>query len=92
MTEKLLEQITQLFGKDKYDTSLGCDCQDCKNGHKLMAEDILTLIKQAGYVQLTKDEAVVAEKVLLGKALFCEYTPYESLLAKLRERLEVKDA
>lgn len=61
---------------------------------------ILTLIKHAGYVQITRDEAKVLSLVwweecqkITDCAEECKcYKTCEGVLAKLRERLEVKDA
>ena len=78
MTEQELK-LLDLLGFP-CETCTGGDCAECKQG---AVEGIKEWMKQAGYVQITREEAEHAVQLIGNRCSLCQ-----SITAKLRERLE----
>jgi hypothetical protein len=64
----------------------------CKTNQQSTAEAIHSLYIQAGYVMLTRDEAIELIDLLgFYSSYITDQEWYDNLVAKLRSRLEVKE-
>lgn len=96
MTEQeLREKIESYFCRDACCVCDGeCSNAACLKGMYQKADAILALIKKAGYVQLTRDEADILITCFENESLrrYGKVAKEIPILAKLKARLEVADA